>query len=112
MGDGDDGGAEPSHGGGALDLERGWVPLALLALAVCLPILLAVLDAARADWVPTADAATIVTRAFDMWSAHRPLVGQFSLAGSDGAKQVFSPGPLLYVVLAPAARSDRPGRCR
>ncbi|HWJ98367.1 MAG TPA: hypothetical protein VNQ33_09425, partial [Acidimicrobiales bacterium] len=79
MGDGDDGGAEPSRGSGALDLEHGWGPLALLSLAVCLPILLAVVDAARADWVPTADAATIVTRAYDMWGAHRPLVGQFSL---------------------------------
>lgn len=104
MGDGDDGGAEPSQRSAALDLERGWVPLALLTLAVCLPVLLAVADAAKADWVPTADAATIVTRSFDMWSSQRPLVGQFSLAGSEGAKQVFSPGPLLYVVLAPAAR--------
>ncbi|MGN6693683.1 MAG: hypothetical protein ACTHN0_05855 [Aquihabitans sp.] len=104
MGDGDDGGTGPSGRSAALDLEHGWVPLALLTLAVCLPILLAVVDAARADWVPTADAATIVTRAFDMWSPRRPLVGQFSLAGSEGAKQVFSPGPLLYVVLAPAAR--------
>lgn len=104
MGDGDDGGSGSSRWGGALDLDRGWIPLAALALAVCLPILLAVADAARADWVPTADAATIVTRAYDMWSPHRPLVGQFSLAGSTGTKQVFSPGPLLYIVLAPAAR--------
>ena len=104
MADGDDGAGVSSRRGGALDLQRGWVPLAALVVAVCLPIAMAVLDAARADWVPTADAATIVTRAFDMWSPHRPLVGQFSLAGSTGTKQVFSPGPLLYVVLAPAAR--------
>ncbi|MCU1371563.1 MAG: hypothetical protein JWO77_2757 [Ilumatobacteraceae bacterium] len=104
MGDGDEGGDELSRGRGALDLERGWVPLAALISAVCLPILLAVLDAARAKWVPTADAATIVTRSYDMWSAHRPLVGQYSLAGGEGAEQVFSPGPFLYLVLAPAAR--------
>lgn len=104
MGDEGDDGERPDRRSGPLDLERGWVPLALLALAVCLPILLAVIDAARAGWVPTADAATIVTRSFDMWSPHRPLVGQFSLAGSDGAEQVFSPGPFLYLVLAPAAR--------
>jgi hypothetical protein len=104
MGDGDDGGSEPPRRSRALDLERGWVPLAVLTLAICLPILLAVVDAARANWVPTADAATIVTRSYDMWSSQRPLVGQFSLAGSTGAEQVFSPGPLLYVLLAPAAR--------
>lgn len=104
MGDGVDGADEPSRRGGALDLEHGWLPLAALILAVCLPILLAVVDAARRDWVPTADAATIVTRSFDMWSAHRPLVGQYSLAGGEGSAQVFSPGPFLYLVLAPAAR--------
>ena len=107
MGEGGEGGdarTTTPAGRGALDLDRGWIPLAALVLAVCLPILLAVVDGARADWVPTADAATIVTRAFDMWSPHRPLVGQFSLAGSTGSKQVFSPGPLLYVLLAPAAR--------
>lgn len=103
MGDGDDGSA-PSRRGGALDLDRGWVPLALLIAAVCLPILLAVLDAARDQWYPAADAATIVNRSYDMWFSGRPLVGQFSLAGSTGTDQVFSPGPLLYVVLAPAAR--------
>ena len=107
MGDGDDGGTEPSRGGRALDLDRGWLPLAALALAVCLPILLAVVDAVRAHWYPAADAATIVHRSYDMWSPHRPLVGQYSLAGSTGAEQVFSPGPLLYVVLAPAARFGR-----
>ena len=86
------------------DLQRGWVPLAVLALIVSLPILLAAVGAARTGWVPTADSGTIAIRAIDMWTSHRPLVGQFSLAGSDGSEQVFSPGPLLYLVLAPAAR--------
>jgi hypothetical protein len=102
--DTDDGSAGPGRRARWLDLEHGWLPLAALIAAVVLPIVLAVLDAARADWVPTADAATIVTRSYDMWSAHRPLVGQYSLAGGEGAQQVFSPGPFLYLVLAPAAR--------
>lgn len=86
------------------DLERGWVPLAALVFVLALPMVLAVIGVARAGWVPTGDSGTIALRALDMWGSGRPLVGQFSLAGPEGTDQVFSPGPLLYVLLAPAAR--------
>ena len=45
-----------------------------------------------------------MTRAWDVLTAHSPLVGQYSESGYITGQIVHSPGPLLYWLLALPAR--------
>jgi hypothetical protein len=81
-----------------------------LASGLCasLPVIVATARALRAGWQPVADRGIIATRAFDVFSSHMPLVGQYSFAGTVTSKLTYSLGPMLYWLLAPAAHVGAP----
>jgi hypothetical protein len=85
----------------------------ILTLAVglfaALPLLLATRSALLAGWQPVADRGIIAMRAFDVFSSHLPLVGQYSFASAITGKLTYSIGPMLYWLLAPAAHIGAPG---
>ena len=56
-------------------------------------------------WLPTGDDAIIAQRAWGVFTAHPPLVGQFSQASGAG-HTVYDPGPLLFWLLAVPVRLD------
>jgi hypothetical protein len=73
----------------------------VLGLAASLPIVVAMGHAIAVGWVPIGDDGMIAVRAYDVFSAHSPLVGMPS-SGPTGilAEQVYHPGPLLFWLLA------------
>src|SRR5947209_15464791 len=77
-------------------------------LGASLPIVLSTLRALRDGWVPFGDQAVIATRAYDVFTAHAPLVGQYSSSSHVAHHTTYSLGPLLYWLLAPAARLAPP----
>jgi hypothetical protein len=81
-----------------------------LAAGLCasVPVMLATARALDAGWQPVADRAIIATRAFDVFSSHMPLVGQYSFAGTITGHLTYSLGPMLYWLLAPAAHVGAP----
>jgi hypothetical protein len=87
----------------------GWLAARRLVLAVglaaALPIIVSAAHAVVVGWAPLDDDAQIATRAFDVFSMHSPLVGEWS-AGASGVlgRLVYEPGPLLYWLLAVPAR--------
>lgn len=83
--------------------------VAALAAAVALPVLVTGMRVVRSGWIPAIDDGTISTRAYDVWSRHPPLVGQFSLATTDIDQAAHSPGPMLYWLVSLPARSGWPG---
>jgi hypothetical protein len=68
------------------------------------PIAVATLHAIRMHWTAAGDDAVIATRALDVFSDHSPLVGQWSQASSITGHPTYSPGPLLYWLLAIPSR--------
>jgi hypothetical protein len=56
-------------------------------------------------WLPTGDDAIIAQRAWGVFTAHPPLVGQFSQA-SGAVHAIYDPGPLLFWLLALPVRVD------
>jgi hypothetical protein len=85
-------------------------PLLTLALGACaaLPVIAAAGRALHEGYQPVADRGIIATRAFDVFSSHTPLVGQYSFAGAVTGKLTYSLGPMLYWLLAPAAHIGAP----
>jgi hypothetical protein len=75
-----------------------------VGLIAAAPILIAVGRAIGFDWTATVDDGVIAVRAFDVFTAHPPLVGQYSLASQYTGEWTYSLGPLNYWLLAPAAR--------
>ncbi len=81
------------------------VPPIAAGLAAAIPVISSTVKAVRDGWVPAGDDGIIATRAWDVLTAHTPLVGQYSEAGLVVHGQVMhSPGPLLYWLLALPAR--------
>lgn len=79
----------------------------VLGLLASLPLLVgAVVDAAN-GWLPSGDDARIVLRARDVFSAHMPLVGEFSRITTYSSHTTFEPGPMEYWVLAIPAQVTR-----
>jgi hypothetical protein len=72
------------------------------AAAVFVAALVAVL---AHGWLPTGDDAIITQRAWGVFTAHPPLVGQFSQA-SGSVHAIYDPGPLLFWLLALPVRVD------
>ncbi len=89
--------AARAMGNGLLTLAAG--------LAAAIPVISATVAAVRAGWVPVADRGIIATRAHDVFTAHAPLVGQYSLAGEVTGRVTHSLGPMLFWLLAPAAHN-------
>jgi hypothetical protein len=81
------------------------VPWIVAGLAAAIPVMSSTVKAARAGWVPAGDDGIIATRAWDVFTSHTPLVGQYSEAGLVVHGQLMhSPGPMLYWLLALPAR--------
>lgn len=84
-----------------------WSALLPLAtgVAAAIPVIDSTIKAGRAGWQPAGDDGIISTRAWDVLTAHTPLVGQYSEAGLVVHGQIMhSPGPMLYWLLALPAR--------
>ncbi len=93
----------------AAALAAGWPATALVALIASAPVLRALVRALADGWQPVADRAIIATRAYDVFSSHMPLVGQYSFATEVTGHPTYSLGPMLYWLLAPAAHIGSPG---
>jgi hypothetical protein len=76
-----------------------------LGLIASVPIVVAAVHAVVVGWVPDGDRAYFAVRAFDVLSGRTPLLGPWS-SGATAAvgRTVYSPGPLLYWLLAIPAR--------
>lgn len=74
-------------------------------VAAALPCLVSAVRAVAERWTPLGDNAFIAVRAFDVLSTRSPLVGQWS-SGATAVldKTTYSPGPLLFWLLALPAR--------
>jgi hypothetical protein len=84
-------------------LRRRWLPLAT-GLAAGLPVIVSSAHAVAVDWVPLGDNAVIAARAYDVFTSHTPLLGQYSTASSLVDDSTYSPGPQEYWILALPAR--------
>jgi hypothetical protein len=73
------------------------------------PVIATTLRALLDGWLPAGDQAIIATRAYDVFTAHTPLVGQHSDAAAVTHHAVCSLGPMLYWLLALQARFASPG---
>ena len=82
--------------------EAGWARrnglVLVTGVAAALPVIVSVIRALDAGWVPVGDDAVIAIRSLDVLTTHSPLVGQFSLAAG-GGPVTHSLGPLLYWLL-------------
>jgi hypothetical protein len=78
-------------------------------LLASLPIIVTTAHAVAIGWVPVGDDAYTAIRAFDVFTADSPLVGQWSAGASEVSDGVtYSPGPLLFWLLALPARFAGP----
>jgi hypothetical protein len=77
-------------------------------LAAAVPVLVANIRAVRDGWLPVADMGVVATRAWDVFTSHTPLVGQYSYAGRVTGKITHSLGPMLYWLLALPAHFGSP----
>jgi hypothetical protein len=76
--------------------------------AASLPVIVATVRALRDQWMPMGDQGIIATRAYDVFTTHAPLLGQYSEASTVTGQPTYSPGPLLYWLLAVPARIGAP----
>ncbi|HUB77109.1 MAG TPA: hypothetical protein VL977_08625, partial [Solirubrobacteraceae bacterium] len=84
------------------------LPVLAAGGAASIPVIVSTVRAVRAGWEPDGDDGIILTRALDVFTAHTPLVGQFSEAGNVTGQIVHSPGPMLYWLLAIPVRLGGP----
>ncbi len=83
--------------------SRSWL-VVLTGLLAAGPVIVSTVQAINLGWTPSSDDGVIVLRAFDVFSAHSPLLGQYSQTSPLIGTPVYSLGPLLYWVLAVPAR--------
>lgn len=69
-------------------------------LGAALPVIASTARALADGWMPIGDQGIIATRAYDVFTAHMPLLGQYSEASTVTGQPTYSPGPLLYWLLA------------
>ncbi len=72
----------------------------VLGIVAAIPVMAATAHALDIGWIPTSDDGVIVLRAFDVLSWHPPLVGQYTQGSHLIGESVYSPGPMLYWLLA------------
>src|SRR5437763_14623937 len=82
--------------------------VAAVGLAASLPVIVATARALAAGWMPMGDQGIIATRAYDVLTSHTPLLGQYSEASIITGRATYSPGPMLYWLLALPARVGAP----
>ena len=75
-----------------------------MCLLAALPVIVSTVHALAVGWTPVGDDAVIGLRAYDVLTAHSPLVGQYSASSALTDTPTYSPGPLLYWLLAIPAR--------
>jgi hypothetical protein len=80
----------------------------LAGLGAALPVIVAGARAIANGWLPVADQGTIAIRAYDVFTSHTPLVGQFSMASEVVGHLTYAPGPMLYWLIALPARFGGP----
>ena len=90
-------------------LLHGGVLTLAVGLCASAPVIAAAVRALHEGWQPVADRGIIATRAYDVFSSHAPLVGQYSFASKVTGELTYSLGPMLYWLLAPAAHVGAPG---
>ena len=76
-----------------------------MVLLVAAPFVASIVRARSVHWLPSGDDALIGLRSWDVFSSHRPLIGQGStthLYGHDGGTS--HPGPIQFYVLAVPVR--------
>jgi hypothetical protein len=84
-------------------------PLTLAAgTAAALPVIVSAVHAVQVGWEPTDDKGIIATRAYDVLTAHTPLVGQYSMATRITGRVTHGLGPMLYWLIAVPARIGSP----
>lgn len=81
-------------------------PVACLAAAA--PLIASAIRAVQIGWMPAGDQAIIATRAYDVFTSHTPLLGQYSLSTRVTGHLTYSLGPMLYWLLALPARLGSP----
>jgi hypothetical protein len=82
-----------------------WLTLAA-GVGAAVPVASATVEGLREGATPTGDRAIILTRSWDVFSGHTPLVGQFSASSVLYDHVVHSLGPMLYWLLALPVRID------
>ncbi|HEV3228659.1 MAG TPA: hypothetical protein VGY97_04235 [Solirubrobacteraceae bacterium] len=95
-------GAEAAPAGRRRVAEGGFVVGACAAAA--LPVIVSTIRGLAAGFTPNGDRAIIATRAYDVFTSHTPLDGQYSASSVLLHQAVHSPGPMLYWLLAVPAR--------
>jgi hypothetical protein len=80
-------------------LRARWLPL-VAGLLASAPVIVATVRAVGDSWTPYGDRAVIAARSFDVLSTHPPLVGQYTQWSAILGRPIFSPGPMLYWLLA------------
>lgn len=73
------------------------------------PLLMVAILQLSNGWAPTSDDAVIAYRSWTVFSAHPPLVGQFTQLSLAGGHLAFDPGPMQYFALAIPVRLDPVG---
>lgn len=95
-----------------LAAARQWLADRLLTIVVGLcaagPVMVSTTRALLDGWMPAGDQAIIATRAYDVFTSHTPLVGQYSDATTVTHYTLHSLGPMLYWLLALPARFGSP----
>jgi hypothetical protein len=102
-----DAGLDPGAGGprdGPRPRRRQRVLLAVVLVAVNLPILVATARALAGGWQPLGDHALVLVRARDVGTSHHPLLGMYTSASVVVREDINNPGPLYFDALAPAVR--------
>lgn len=79
---------------------------AAAVVAPAVPLAATAGDELARGWRPTSDDAALAWRAFDVFSAHAPLLGAYNDASASPAHPVFDLGPLEYYLLAVPVRID------
>lgn len=74
--------------------------------ALQLPLVVVTVGELARGWRPTSDDANIAMRASMVFTAHSPLVGQYTQATQIGHHATYDLGPLLYWMLAVPVRLD------
>jgi hypothetical protein len=103
--------AERVVAGRSLAAQRARERWLTLAVGLCAagPIIASTLRALVDGWIPAGDQAIIATRAYEVLTSRSPLVGQYSDSTALTHHAVYSPGPMLYWLLAIPARIGAPG---
>jgi hypothetical protein len=91
----------------ARSLSRHWLVPAM-GVGASLPVVVATIGSLADGWLPVGDQGIIATRALDVFTSHMPLLGQYSEASAVSGHATYSPGPLLYWLLAVPARAGAP----